>query len=629
MCGICGQFNFKNNGPVILETIKTMANSIKHRGPDDEGYYLSGSLGFGFRRLSIIDLKGGYQPMSDMEKIVWVVFNGEIYNFPELKRELEGFGHVFRTRSDTEVIVHGYKQWGGGVLEHLNGMFGLAIWDERKRQLIIARDRMGIKFIYYKLKPDGLIFASEIRPLLLADDIKPDIDFEAVNLFLRYRFTPSPITIYKGIKKLASGTMLIANENGNIKIKRWYNYKPVPFANHISVKEAEERLFDLYKKAVKRQLISDVPIGLLLSGGVDSALLLALMNMNGSSWKTYSIGYGKQFKNDELQDASRTSQILDAQNLSIEINRETFEKHLSKIISIIEEPIAPSSIVPMYFVCEFARRDLKVAFIGQGPDELFGGYTRHLGVRYGDYWRNLPKWIRQLSKPILGVLPRMETIKRGLYSLDVKERMKRYQNVFSLMPGESIEKLFKHGVLPQNSGDKILDCWKDLEPLLEETDELGGLNFIEIRSTLPDELLLYADKLSMAHGLELRVPYLDHEIVEFVERLPASFKVRNGFRKYLHKRVSKRLLPPEIIQRKKRGFAVNVVDDWFRTSLSGKVEVMLLDKSSLIYEFLYFDGVSKLIMRHQKGLQDNHKILFSLIVLEEVLRNYRSLQMTC
>ena len=625
MCGICGQFNYNDHCPLHRENLKAMADSMEHRGPDDEGYYISGSLGLGFRRLSIIDLKSGHQPMSDMEKSVWVVFNGEIYNFPELRKVLEDYGYVFRTRSDTEVIVHGYKQWGKAVLEHLNGMFGLAIWDERKRQLIIARDRMGIKFIYYKLKPNGLIFASEIRPLLVADDIKPDIDFEAVSLFLRYRFTPSPITIYKGIKKLASGTMLIVNENGNVKIKRWYNYKPVPFTNPVSVKEAEERLFDLYKKAVKRQLISDVPLGLLLSGGVDSALLLALMNMNGSSWKTYSIGYGKQFKDDELQDAYRTSQILGAQNLSIEINRETFEKHLSKIISIIEEPIAPSSIVPMYFVCEFARRDLKVALIGQGPDELFGGYTRHLGVRYGDYWRALPKWIRQSSKSILNVLPRMETIKRGLYSLDVKERMKRYQNVFSLMPGESIEGLFKDGILSNNSGDKILDYWKDLEPLLEETDELGGLNFIEVRSTLPDELLLYADKLSMAHGLELRVPYLDHEIVEFVERLPASFKVRNGFRKYLHKRVSKRLLPPEIIQRKKRGFAVNVVDEWFRNSLSGKVETTLLDKSSSIYEFLYFDEVSKLIISHQKGLQDNHKILFSLVVLEEVLRNYRSL----
>lgn len=622
MCGICGQFNFKDSSPVRIEDIKTMAGSIRHRGPDDEGYYISGPLGLGFRRLSIIDIEGGHQPMSDDAKSVWVVFNGEIYNFPELKKELEGYGYKFRTKSDTEVIVYGYKRWGKAVLDHLNGMFGLAIWDEGKRQLLIARDRMGIKFIYYKLESDKITFGSELRTILAVEDAMPEFDPQSICLFLRYRFTPSPLTVLKGIRKLAPGTLLIVNEYGAVTEERWWKFKPVPFDPIPSVAQAEEELYELYKKAVKRHLISDVPVGLLLSGGVDSALLLALMNLNGDSWKTYTVGYGGNFKDDELDDAVQTATILNSQNFSIKIDREMFEESLSNIISILEEPIAPSSIVPMYYVCEFARQDVKVALVGQGPDELFGGYTRHLGVQYGAYWRALPSWFRQTSKPFLNALPRMESIKRGLYSLDVVGRMKRYQNVFSLMSGEYIEQLFKDGILPQGTGDNILECWKDIEPLTENVDELGGLNVLEIRSTLPDELLLYADKLSMAHGLELRVPYLDQEIVEFVERLPSSFKVHNGIRKWLHKRVSKRLLPSAIIQRKKRGFAVNVVDEWFRKSLSGKVETTLLDKDSRIYDFLQFNSVYSLIVNHQKGLQDNHKILFSLVVLEEVLRNY-------
>ncbi len=621
MCGICGQFNYKSHSRVSIEKIKKMTQSIAHRGPDDKGYYVSDSIGLGFRRLSIIDLEGGHQPMSDTEQSVWCVFNGEIYNFHELKKELESYGHIFQTKSDTEVIVYGYKQWGEDILDHLNGMFGLAIWDERKKQLLIARDRMGIKLVYYKLGPGIVTFGSEIRPLLAADDTKPEFDPQAISLFLRYRFTPSPLTVFRGIKKLAPGTMLVVNESGTVRIKRWWKFKSVPFSPPPTVKQAEERLYGLYQNAVKRQLISDVPVGIFLSGGVDSALLLALMNQNGNSWKTYTVGYGKDYEGDELDDAAQTAKIFGSKNFSKTINIDDFEKSLSKVISALEEPIAPSSIVPMYYLCELARQDVKVALIGQGPDELFGGYTRHMGVRYGVYWRSLPKWVRQSSKSLLGALPRQESVKRGLYSLDVGERMKRYQNVFSLMPGEDIDILFRDGVLPNGAGDKILDCWEDLESLMENTDELGGLNFLEVRSTLPDELLMYADKLSMAHGLELRVPYLDQEIVEYVERLPASFKIRCGRGKWLHKRVSNKLVPREVIRRKKRGFAVNVVDEWFRKTLSGKLDTTLLDENSLIFKFLSPQSVSKLFLDHKRGLRDNHKILFSMVVLEEVLRN--------
>ena len=622
MCGICGQFNFGNQAPVRRVDIEAMARSIIHRGPDDEGYFIAGPLGFGFRRLSIIDLSGGHQPMSDQEESVWVIFNGEIYNFPELKRELQGHGHVFRTNSDTEVIIHGYKQWGDEVLNRLNGMFGLAIWDVRQRRLVLARDPFGIKLIYYRIDGDSLYFGSEMRPIRAIMPGKAEIDTTSLNLFLRYRFTPSPYTILKGVRKLAPGTKLTV-QNGSCEVSRWYRFKPEPFTPAKSPAEAREELLSLYKGAIKRQLISDVPVGLLLSGGIDSGLLLALMNLNGSSWPTYTVGYGSSFAGDELADAAETARLLGSKHSSITISRSTFEDVLPKIVGVLEEPIAASSIVPMYFVCQRARQDVKVALVGQGPDELFGGYRRHLGVRYGALWAGLPSWMRKPISSTVAALPRNETLKRGVYSLAIPDRMRRYQHVLSLLPGDQIEGLFQDGLLAPQAGDAILDCWQDLGELMAGTDELGGLQFLEVRSTLPDELLMYADKLSMAHGLELRVPFVDKEIVEYVERLPASFKVRNGSRKWLHRQVCRTYLPESIVKRPKRGFAVNVVDDWFRGVIDNKMADTLLDGGSRIYQYLRPQAVRELFEQHAAGRHDNHKVLFSLVVFEEWLRTHK------
>src|SRR5215831_15273059 len=384
MCGICGQFNFVRNEPVEPATIQRMTGTMVHRGPDDEGYFISGPLGLGFRRLSIIDLAGGHQPMSDAEETVWVIFNGEIYNYRELREELRGKSHQFRTNSDTEVIIHGYKEWGAEVFNRLNGMFGLAIWDVQEERLILARDAMGIKLIYYKIHNGTLTFGSEIRPILAARNSRPDVDPVALNLFLQFRYTPSPLTIFRGIRKLAPGTMLVV-EKGQCREERWYNFIPTPFRSPKKKEEALSELLVLYKGAVKRHLLSDVPVGLLLSGGLDSGLLLALMNEQGGPWPAYTIGYGKTFDADELVDAADTARVLGARHIAVQLDRAEFEQSLPRIVECLEEPIAASSIVPMYFICRRARQDVKVALIGQGPDELFGGYKRHLGVRYGDY----------------------------------------------------------------------------------------------------------------------------------------------------------------------------------------------------------------------------------------------------
>src|SRR5271157_65675 len=316
MCGICGQYNYGSLEPVRRRDIEAMNRTLSHRGPDDEGYYIAGELGLGFRRLSIIDLAGGHQPMSDQEESVWVVFNGEIYNFLELRRELEGYGHVFRTKSDTEVIVHGYKQWGDEVLNRLNGMFALAIWDPRLRRLVLARDPFGIKLLYYRIDGNRLYFGSEMRAVRATMPDGAEIDPTSLNLFLRYRYTPSPYTIMKGVRKLAPGTKLTI-QNGSYELSRWYRFTPISFAPPKAPHEAREELLAIYKRAVRRQLISDVPVGLLLSGGLDSGLLLALMNLNGRSWPTYTVGYGSNFSDDELADAAEAADILGSKHTTV------------------------------------------------------------------------------------------------------------------------------------------------------------------------------------------------------------------------------------------------------------------------------------------------------------------------
>jgi asparagine synthase (glutamine-hydrolysing) len=628
MCGIAGQFNFGNQDRVLEERVCRMTRSIVHRGPDDQGYFFDDNLGLGFRRLSIIDLSGGHQPMSDGEKSVWVVFNGEIYNYRELRAELEAKGHQLRTRSDTEVIVHGYKEWGTDVFSHLNGMFGLAIWDVRKRRLIVARDAMGIKLVYYQSSGGCLTFGSELRAVLAAGDSTPQVDPFALNLLLRFRYVPSPLTMFQGIRKLAPGSMLVV-EAGRCREERWYNYTPVPFESPKQDDEAEQELLDLYEGAVGRHLLSDVPVGILLSGGLDSGLILALMNQHGKGWPAYTVGYGDTFEDDELVDAAETASLLGARHIPVRLDRDEFERSLPKIVTCLEEPITSSSIVPMYFVCQRAREDVKVALIGQGPDEVFGGYKRHLGVHYGALWRGVPEKVRGVLGAAVKRLPRNETFKRGLCSLDTEDRLERYQKVFSLAPGEQIDRLFRNDVLHERPNGESLKVWEDLLPQMELTDELGGFQLLEIRSSLPDELLMFADKISMAHSLEVRVPFLDRTVVEYAQRLEGKFKIRNGRGKWLHRKVCERFLAPRILRRKKRGFAVNVVDGWLHSSAPSSLPEMLLDENSLMYEMLRPEATKKLLEDHRSGRQDNHKLLFSLVMLEQWLRQTATSQTPC
>ena len=347
------------------------------------------------------------------------------------------------------------------------------------------------------------------------------------------------------------------------------HYTPVPFSSEKDDEEAERELLHLYEAAVERHLLSDVPVGILLSGGLDSGLLLALMKRHGHSWPAYTVGYGDTFEDDELTDAAETAALLGARHIPVRLDREEFEASLPKIVGCLEEPIASSSIVPMYFVCERARDDVKVALIGQGPDELFCGYKRHLGVHYGKSWRRLPPALRQVIGAAVNRLPRNETVKRGVYALGIDHRLNRYQHVFSLAPAAAIDGLFRDSVLPNGHNEVEVAHWAALLPQMEHLDDLGGFQHLEIRSSLPDELLMFGDKLSMAHGLEVRVPYLDRTVVEFAQRLGAGLKIRGGRGKWVHRQVCEQVLPSTMLQRKKRGFAVNVVDQWFQSPSAG------------------------------------------------------------
>jgi asparagine synthase (glutamine-hydrolysing) len=488
---------------------------------------------------------------------------------------------------------------------------------------VVARDAMGIKLIYYRLKDGKLAFASEVRGILNSETSEPEVDPISLNLFLRYRYTPSPFTIFKGIRKLAPGSMLTV-EDGICTEQRWYDYKPTPFEGPKEDEEAEQELLELYEDAVQRHLISDVPVGLLLSGGVDSGLLLALMNRHGKEWPAYTVGFGASFEDDELVNAAETAALFGARHIPVELSREDFEDSLPKIVDCLEEPITSSSIVPMYFVCQRAREDVKVALIGQGPDETFGGYRRHLGVHYGGVWRGMPGPIRGLVGSAIRRLPRNETLKRGINSLDVEDRLQRYQQVFSLAPATQIDGLFRDGFSHAKLDCSLVDAWRELMPQMEHSDELGGFQLLELRSSLPDELLMYTDKLSMAHGLEIRVPYLDRTVVEFAQRLNASYKIRRGTGKWLHRKVCQRFLDPRILRRKKRGFAVNVVDGWLQSSLQSKLPEMLLDQSSLMFELLEPQAVRRVLEDHKSGKEDNYKLLFSLVMFEQWLRGNRS-----
>ncbi len=617
MCGICGQHILAGNEAVDRDIISTMMDSLKHRGPDDSGQYLNGGIGLGFRRLSIIDLDGGHQPMCNETQQVWTVFNGEIYNYRELRETLEKGGHRFRSQSDTEVIVHGYEEWGADFLTRLNGMFGLAVWDERQRMLLLARDRFGIKPLYYALSRGSCLFGSEMRAVAHGIGAPLTVDRTGLRLFLQMRYTPSPLTMVSGISKLAAGTCLVAR-GGRVELSRWSRSRPEPLRPVPSIQEAREQLAFLYGRAVRRQLVSDVPLGILLSGGVDSGLLLALMKSDKRTWPSYTVGFAGSFAKDEVDLAAATAAAFGSQHASVRITEDEFAQSLNDVVYHLEEPVTASSVVPMYHLCKLARQNVKVAFMGQGPDEIFAGYARHLGIQYGRYWRSLPAFLRTAVSATAEALTRAEWVRRSAKPLAVAERTERYRQVFSLLPDGVVDELLGDLQLTESARGF---WWKLNEELSGQmpSGELRGLQFLELSYSLPDELLTYGDKLSMAHGLEVRVPYLDQDVVDFVQGLPTSYLIHFGKGKWLHKSVAASLLPATIVSRRKLGFDTPV-DQWFAHSLRSGLTRVLLDRAAPLFDQVSFVAVSRILREHQQGARDHSKLLFSLIALDQWMK---------
>lgn len=613
MCGICGIYNYKTGKPVDEALIRTMTESIIHRGPDDEGFYFNGPLGMGHRRLSIIDLKTGQQPMSNWAENIRIVFNGEIYNFHDLKKELEGKGYYFRTTSDTEVIIYMYEEYGEKAFARLNGIFALAIYDERKQCVMLARDHFGVKPLYYTMSNGSLIFGSEIKAIFQDPSVKKELDYEAFNSFLTFRYNPSPQTLFKNVKKLPPGHYLKATIKGNTELESYWNYTPRT-DNDISEVEAIKEYQRLLENAVRRQMTSDVPVGLLLSGGVDSAVIGYLMQQEAQEKiKTFTIGFEGQGDFNELADARTTSHFIQSDHYDLTISQQEYLDFFYRSFFYTEEPIAETTIPALYYVSKLAASHVKVVLAGQGADEPLAGYPRYFGEqkisRYAPLLNILP------LKMIAKLLPRNERFKRAAYAAQFTKEQERFLAIYTIFTPDQKEKLLNEEI-------KRLLINRDLElfeNLYSQTsglaDSLSRLLFIDTRMCLSDDLLLFGDKMSMANSLEMRVPFLDLDLVQFLESLPAKFKLKGKTHKYIHKKAIKKWLPDEIIYRKKRGFATPM-DEWLQKDLAVKAKELFNEKDSACRKYFNINFVNRMIELHQSRRENFQRRIFALLSFE-------------
>ncbi len=621
MCGIAGIFNYKSQCPVDSRVLNQMVNCLVHRGPDEEGFYLDdrAGVGLGHRRLSIIDLETGQQPMSNSRNDIWIVFNGEIYNYKELKKTLENNGHHFRTTSDTEVIIELYEAKGERAFENLNGIFAFAIYDKRNRHVVIARDHFGVKPLYYAFFDGKLIFGSEIKTILLEQSFQREIDYEGLNSFLTFRYNPSPQTLFKHVKKLLPGHYLKVSCEGKTELKSYWNYIPKTDGS-VTEKEAEEEYVRLLECAVRRQLVSDVPVGLFLSGGVDSAMIGYLMQKNSRDRvKSFTVGFPGNGEYNELQDAARTAELINSDHFDLTISQKEYLRFLPESFYFTEEPIAEPITPALYYVAKLAGKHLKVVLSGQGADELFAGYHRYIGncyiSRYSRFFRKSP--IRTFAS----LLPRNERFKRAAYVSQFSNELQRYLAIYSIFTPDLKERLLRKDKRRFSEGvDEEL-----VKKLYQKTfllrDTLSRMLFIDARMSLSDDLLLFNDKMTMANSLEMRVPFLDVDLVKFVESLPGRFKLKRTVGKYIHKKTAERWIPKEIVRRRKRGFATPI-DKWLQSDLAETAQKVLVRKDSAARLYFDVDFIEMMIEKHRKRRENFRRHIFALLSFELWHKNF-------
>lgn len=619
MCGIVGFVSLKES-LANRELLERMNRAIVHRGPDEDGFYVGESVALAMRRLAIIDLKGGQQPIFNSDKTKAIVYNGEVYNFRELRADLEKLGHKFYTNCDTEVIVHLYERYGTDCVKHLRGMFAFAIWDTREKSLFLARDRVGKKPLLYSHQSSGdLIFGSEFQALLQHPDIGKEVDYEAIHHYLSYLCVPAPLTAFKEIRKLEPAHWLLW-KNGEIKTERYW----LPDFHRkikISDEEAEEETLRILREATKMRLISEVPLGAFLSGGVDSSTVVALMaEESAEPVKTFSIGFEEQDFS-ELKYAKRVAEHVGAEHYEFIVKPNAVEI-LPLLVEHYGEPYADSSSIATYYVSRETRRHVTVALNGDGGDESFAGYERYFAMRLAEKYHKIPGVLRKgLIETVVNFLPasekkrsRARDLKRFLKAASLP-KVERYFQWVSAIDRETKNQLYTED-FRQNLTN--LDSAEFLEKWFAKSNGNGIVDatmLTDQMTYLPNDLLVKVDIASMANSLEARSPFLDHKVVEFAASLPESVKLRGTETKYLLKKAASRIVPPEVLYRKKMGFGVPLTH-WFRGELSGFLSEVLLSDKARKRGLIKFERARQMIQQHAAGERDYASQLYTLLMLE-------------
>jgi asparagine synthase (glutamine-hydrolysing) len=631
MCGICGKINL-NNEPIDEALLKRMTLCLSHRGPDDEGLYIKNNIGLGHRRLSIIDLSPlAHQPMSNEDGTVWIVYNGEIYNFPELREALRKKGHLFRSKSDTETIIHLYEEYGVECLKYLKGMFAFAIWDEKDKSLFLARDRVGKKPLYYWYSSNTFVFASEMKSILQDEKFSRKPDYTAIHHYLTYQYVPSPWTAFEGIKKLPPAHHLLL-KNGQITVKRYWKLSYLPkhslssppfrkggkggFERVLSV-EIIQRL----REAVRNRLISDVPLGAFLSGGIDSSTVVAMMSgIMNEPVKTFSIGFKEDTYN-ELRYARMVAEKFRTDHTEFIVEPKALEV-IDKLVWHYNEPFADSSAIPTYYVSKLAREHVTVILNGDGGDENFAGYGRYTANEFSRAMhRFFPTPLARALLPFVLMLPHGKDpanffwrLKRFLQEYVKSPEMRNAHwlcHFTTEMKDDLYTNDFSTRVLSMDSFDLLLDKYKEADA----NDFLDKTLYADVMMYLPDDLLVKVDVASMANSLEARSPFLDHEFMEFVAKIPAELKLKGRTTKYILKEALKEILPDEVLFREKMGFGVPI-DYWFRNELKEMAYDTLLSDRAIQRGYFKKGVVKKILDEHTSGRWNWHNHIWNLLMLE-------------
>jgi asparagine synthase (glutamine-hydrolysing) len=622
MCGITGFLSAGPN-PNPAATLEPMLRSILHRGPDEYGCLIDGPLAMGMRRLSIIDLADGTQPIYDESGRFGIVFNGEIYNYVELRQQLLSRGHRLKTHSDTETIVHLFEEFGPACVDHLRGMFGFAIWDHRERELFIARDRLGIKPLYYTQSSGHFVFGSEIKSLLLHPSVARSVDMTALSQYLSLKYVPAPRTLFAGIASLEPGHWLRVKNGQVLEKQRYWDLSFAKPSSNIVGKSDEayaDELLALLRETIGIHLRSDVPFGAFLSGGLDSSTIVALMaEQLTSPVKTFSVGFDGHGIQDELPYAKQVAEAFGCEHHTLKIGSADFMNLAEKVLWHLDQPIADQATIATYMVAHLARQHVKMVLTGEGGDELFAGYARYAGERYSPYTRWLPGFAGAGVRSLAERLPGLRRAKIAISALTYANEAKRFANWFPMFKDDLKQHLWAPGLAQLREGAEAVfaqhlsDC--------DATDPVDRMLAVDTKLWLVDYLLLRGDKLTMANSLEARVPLLDHKLVEFAAGLPVHLKLRGSQRKFLLRKVAGRLLPSSIIHRKKQGFPIPI-DQWLRGEASSLVQDLLSVDS--IQHRGYFDSdlIQNMTRQHHAGFVDYSTELWGLISFEMWARQF-------